>query len=116
MEIGAERFKQIVAAARAQGSQRGGKEKRDAVRIGVRYTATVRPIIPGINVAATPFTASIRDISCKGVGLTCPVPLVARFSLEMPDVKGVVYVVNCVVIHSRTIDKEQFQIGAAFVE
>ena len=83
--------------------------------MGVRYTAIVRPIIPGINVAATPFTARLRDISAKGVGLICPVPIVANFTLEMQHANGVLYVVNCDTKICHSIDAEQFEIGAVFV-
>lgn len=115
MEIGAEQFRQIVADARRQRSERKD-EKRAAVRIGVRYTVNVRPIIPGINAAGTAFPAALRDISSKGVGLRCRVPIVARFTLEMADAKGAPYVVKCDVTSCHTIDKDQFLVGAVFVE
>lgn len=115
MQIGAEQFQQIVAAAKAQASDRRS-EKREAVRIGVRYTIIVRPIIPGINVAATPFSAFLRDISGKGVGLTCPVAVIGRFTLETPNALDVLHVVKCRTTSCRRIDKEQFQVGAIFEE
>ena len=115
MQIHAEQFNQIVAECRRQAGE-GQGDKRQSARVGVRYTATVRPTIPNIKAPGTPFTARIRNISGGGVALLCPTEIAGPFTLELPDAQGVAQVVRCTVTYARRIDKDQFQVGGAFVE
>ena len=115
MQIRAEQFNQIVEDCARQRSD-GRTDKRRTARAGVRYTATVRPMIPNTTVAAAPFTARLREIGGRGVGLTCPTPLAGVFTLEMPDGQDVAQVVKCRVIHCRRVEGDQYLVGAAFVE
>jgi hypothetical protein len=126
LEISAEQFRQIVADCRRQAGE-GGGDKRRSPRVGVRYMSTVRPIAAdheGVAADAAdayaapdaPFTARLRDVSANGVGLTCRVPVAGHFTLEMPDADGNRCAQRCRVVRCRKVDKDQFLIGAAFVE
>jgi hypothetical protein len=115
MEISAEQFKALVQSASRQSSDRRN-ERRGAARIGVRYLATVRPIIPGINAAATPFQVWLRDISGIGIGIASPVAMVGRFTLELENSDGIVQATTCKVLSCRPVGEDSFQVGAAFAD
>jgi hypothetical protein len=110
-QINADLFKQMAHAAVVPSDT---PEKRSAARIGVRYTVTVRPIIPHINVAATPFAAVITDVSRDGVGLICPVGVYAQFTLEMPNEHGIIFAVNCTKRSLRKLAEHRYHVGATF--
>jgi hypothetical protein len=115
MQLTAERFEELLKGA---GGQKSGRkpERRNSVRLGVRYSVTVRPLFAGSRVAGEPFRAWLRDVSLVGVGLTAPAAMSGKFTLELPNANDAVRSVPCAVKTSRKLPDGQFQIGAVFEE
>src|SRR5688500_3207909 len=78
-------FRQLTTGAQSAAHLR---EKRGATRLGVRYEVIVRPSIARKKFATTPFRAELRNLSSAGIGLISPIPLHAKFTIEMPSVEG----------------------------
>ena len=115
MQLTAERFEELLKGA---GGQKSGRkpERRNSVRLGVRYSVNVRPMFAGSRVAGEPFRAWVRDVSLVGVGLTAPAAMTGKFTLELPNANDTVRSVPCTVKTSRKLPDGQFQIGAVFEE
>lgn len=112
VELHAELFTQLVGDTTPAPST--GEERRASARIGVLYAVTVRPIASSPGADTTPFRALLRDLSSDGIGLTCPVPLHARFALELPDKDGVVHSVPCGARSCRRLAEGYYQVGGTF--
>jgi hypothetical protein len=118
-EIDADVFKEmahasVTAAGGAGAAKPAVADKRAAARIGVRYTVTVRPIISHINLAATPFSAVVVDVSRDGVGLICPVAIHDKFTLEMPNQHGIIFAVTCTKRSARKLAEHRYAVGGTF--
>jgi hypothetical protein len=107
----ADLFRQLTTGAQSAAHLR---EKRDATRLGVRYDVIVRPSIARKKFATTPFKAELRDLSSAGIGLISPIPLHAKFTIEMPSADGTPYVVTCTARSSQKLGEGAYQIGATF--
>jgi hypothetical protein len=113
-ELNAELFKQQVAGGSGGGGGVNARqtEKRSATRIGVRYLVTVRPA----GNSATPFRATMFDLSKSGVGLVCPFAMQGQFTLEMPNCDGIIFAVTCTARSSRPLGPKAvgYAVGATF--
>ena len=115
MQLSAEQFQDILNGARRQTSGRRS-EKRGNVRLGVRYSVTVRPTFARSNAPATPVRAWLRDVSTIGVGLITPAALGGEFAIELTNGHGVLRAVQCRVHSCRPLANGQFQVGALYLD
>ena len=115
MQLTAEQFQDILDGARRQTSGRRS-EKRGKVRLGVRYSVTVRPTFTGSRVPATPVRAWLRDVSSIGVGLITPAALGGEFAIELTNRHDVLRAISCRVESCRPLANGQFQVGALYVD
>jgi hypothetical protein len=115
MQLSAEQFQEILDGARRQTSGRQW-EKRGKVRLGVRYSVTVRPTFAGSRVPAEPMRAWLRDLSTLGVGLVTPAAMEGEFTIELVNRHRVLRTIPCRVQSCRPLANGQFQVGAHYLD
>lgn len=115
MQLSAEQFEELQRGAGRQQSGRK-QERRNAVRLGVRYSVMVRPLLAGSRIPGPPVRCWVRDVSLVGVGLAAPAALSGKFVLDLPNEHQAVRSVPCTVRSCRRLPDGQFHVGAVFEE